>query len=115
MKTTNQIALMVTIPNGSDWNSVIEAIEIAQKDAIESAIEKIRSECAVCNGTGMLEYHPEERVTHEMALDCGEPEMEGMIYREEDFIECEYCGRPISVVRNLMKGSGDSQQNIDVF
>ena len=50
-------------------------------------------ECPDCSGPGVVYVQFTENVTHEMALDAGYPEMEGM---EWDFgygwVDCEKCG-----------------------
>ena len=70
-------------------------------DERERCATAIRASCAACQGTGIMEPEITEFVTHDMALDCGEPQMEGQVFYHRDAVECEYCGRPIDAIRAL--------------
>ena len=55
----------------------------------EQHVESTRTTCPDCAGAGQLmagEYY----VTREMALDAGEPAMEGQLYSVE-YVQCQRC------------------------
>lgn len=83
------------------WKSSIRETTWAKEiitDERTACVQAIRAACSMCNGAGVESSRPDRRVTHEMALDAGEPEMEGMTI-PGDATECEYCGRPIAAIR----------------
>ena len=48
--------------------------------------------CCECNGTGYIEMIVTEVVTREMAIDAGDPQLEGQTYRVLQDFMCEACG-----------------------
>ena len=67
--------------------------------ALEEAAVKVRADCLMCDGVGGVPLGTHV-VTREMAMDAGQPEREGEIY-DEEWSECEYCGRPMQSIRAL--------------
>ena len=51
--------------------------------------EKAFIECPECSGSGQ-EIIGENKVSHDMAIDAGEPEMEGM-FHSNVYGECRFC------------------------
>jgi len=82
-----------------DYHFLADLIKADREAVREACAKKIRAECTACDGKGG-EVVGGHYVTREMALDAGEPAMEGTPY-EEEYQECEYCGRPMSAVRSL--------------
>lgn len=72
---------------------------VSRDEVIEECCRQIQAECTVCGGSGG-KILGEHFVTHDMALDAGEPAMEGQSMGVESE-QCEYCGRPIEAIRNL--------------
>jgi len=54
--------------------------------------ELIEELCQECNGTGYFEIKNFEPITHDMANDAGDPNLEGQHYYYLEKIECEACG-----------------------
>lgn len=48
--------------------------------------------CPNCEGTGAINYRPAQYVSRDMALDAGDPSLEGSIYTEESWDACDVCG-----------------------
>ena len=67
---------------------------LAERDVevIHKCADKVRADCEACGGTGVAGV-----VSHEMALDAGERQLEG------EPIECEYCGRPRRAILALLQ------------
>jgi hypothetical protein len=64
----------------------LNSLQWTTKKALQEAIEAIRKHCIVCHGTGLGEPSEEED-EHGQPLFCH---------------ECEYCGRPIGVINDLI-------------
>lgn len=71
-----------------------------QRDAFKAAADRLAgllsiAECPACDGSGVIvgESHPTEYVSREMALDAGDPSLEGSIYRTGDaeVSQCQWC------------------------
>lgn len=70
---------------------VCEVIEIEEPQPIQK--EEVKEVCPECGGTGQVVIG-ENRVSHDMAIDAGEPEMEGMhhSYVYGECLNCEGVG-----------------------
>ena len=85
--------------------------DVVRRETIEECKRAIRSNCGACGGTGIDHVEGGERVTHEMAIDAGMPELEGSMYNPETPVECEYCGRPIDALSALADAPRETESN----
>ena len=70
-------------------------------EALERAADIVREHCQACGGSGGIVYRA-DRVTHEMALDTGDPNLEGTeMHGTGAFDECQYCGEPARAIRAM--------------
>lgn len=60
-----------------DTNSVIELLQMAI--------------CPNCDGNGIIQTQSRQYVTREMALDCGCPDMEGSVFNDNEYDQCQWC------------------------
>lgn len=65
--------------------------------AAERIAQSIRAACLACGGSGGT-GGPAPPVTRDMALDAGDPSLEGGPSGPDTSEECEYCGRPMRAV-----------------
>lgn len=63
--------------------------------------------CPLCGGAGVV-HVCDEYITHDMALDAGDPDMEGMLWQEV-YDECPLClgeGTLAAAIAHRLEGTG---------
>lgn len=72
----------------------------AEHDYLENKIKRLKdllkhAKCPNCDGSGVIPHQiaSREYVTRDMALDAGQPELEGSLYQDEQWEpeQCQWC------------------------
>lgn len=89
--------------NQKDANSLMERsnqtpalTHVQLGDLLADAIALLRvAKCPNCDGSGAIQKQTSSRqlVTREMAMDAGNPEMEGLLYSDDklELEQCQWC------------------------
>lgn len=65
---------------------------VASNELLDCAIALLEiARCPNCDGGGAIQTGQRQLVTHDMALDAGCPEMEGSLYSDDEWEQCQWC------------------------
>lgn len=93
--TSPEPAAELPVPSAPLLDCAIALLEIAR--------------CPNCDGGGAVQTGQRQLVTHDMALDAGCPEMEGSLYSDDEWSQCQWCAE-----KDVLIAKWKAQSNVKV-
>lgn len=103
------IAVMGTQRANGERDAALERIRLLEEydKALSGVIRAMAECCPYCGGTAHVAACPKDFVSHEMAIDAGDPTMEGQSMGVE-WAQCSYCGPVLDALRSWEAPSSGS-------